>query len=86
MAEKDPPFGHGGNVQASPASPPWKDCLDGTPRQVFAHYKELEEVGLAAPQVTYLMHELKQKGLPVDVDATTMEEAKASILNVFGAK
>ena len=60
--------------------------LDGTPRQVFAHYKELEEVGLAAPQVTYLMHELKQKGLPVDVDATTMEEAKASILNVFGAK
>lgn len=60
--------------------------LDGTPRQVFAHYKELENVGLAAPQVTYLMHELKQKGLPVDVDATTMEEAKASILNVFGAK
>lgn len=60
--------------------------LDGTPRQVFSHYKELEEVGLAAPQVTYLMHELKQKGLSVDVDATTMEEAKASILKVFGAK
>ncbi len=60
--------------------------LDGTPRQVFAHYRELEEVGLAAPQVTYLMHELKRKGLPVDVDATTMDEAKASILNLFGAK
>ena len=33
MTEKGPPLGHGGNVQASPASPPWKDCLDGTPRQ-----------------------------------------------------
>lgn len=60
--------------------------LDGTPREVFAHYRELEEVGLAAPQVTYLMHELKRKGLPVDVDATTEEEAKVSILQAFAAK
>lgn len=60
--------------------------LDGTPREVFAHYKELEEVGLAAPQVTYLMHELHRKGIPVDVDATTKDEAKASILKIFGAK
>lgn len=60
--------------------------LDGTPREVFAHYKELERVGLAAPQVTYLMHELHKKGLPVDVNATTKDEAKASILKVFGAK
>ena len=57
--------------------------LDGTPREVFRHYKELESVGLAAPQVTYLMHELRKKGLPVDADATTREEAKASILNLF---
>lgn len=60
--------------------------LDGTPREVFTHYKELEAVGLAAPQVTYLMHELRRKGLPVDVDATTKDEAKASILKLFGAK
>ncbi len=60
--------------------------LDGTPREVFAHYKELEAVGLSAPQVTYLMHELRKKGLPVDVNATTMEEAKDSILKLFGAK
>lgn len=60
--------------------------LDGTPRQVFSHYKELEQVGLAAPQVTYLMHDLKEAGLPVDVNTTTLEEAKASILKVFGAK
>ena len=40
-------------------------------------------VGLAAPQVTYLMHELREKGLRVDLDATTVEEAKQSILAVL---
>ena len=53
---------------------------DGTPKEVYAHYKELEAVGLAAPQVTYLMNELAQKGLPVDTRATTVKEAAQSIL------
>lgn len=57
---------------------------DGTPKEVFAHYKELEEVGLAAPQVTYIMHELKEKGLQVDTSATTIEEAKKEILKALG--
>lgn len=56
---------------------------DGAPRDVFAQYKHLEAVGLAAPQVTYLMHELREKGLPVDLDATTVEEAKNSILHAL---
>ncbi len=56
---------------------------DGTPREVFSHYRTLEEMGLAAPQVTYLMHELAEAGLPVDADATTVEEAKASILQAL---
>ena len=54
--------------------------MDDTPKEVFKRYKELEEIGLAAPQVTYLMHELKENGLSVDLDATTIEEAKRSIL------
>ena len=54
--------------------------LDGAPKEVFRHYKELEAVGLAAPQVTYLMHDLKAQGLNVELDATTVEEAKKSIL------
>lgn len=54
--------------------------LDGAPKEVFRHYKELEAVGLAAPQVTYLMHDLKAHGLDVELDATTVEEAKKSIL------
>ena len=57
--------------------------LDGTPKEVFTHYKELEEVGLACPQVTYVMHDLKEAGFTVDVDATTVEEAKRSILQAL---
>ncbi|MCI5614298.1 MAG: energy-coupling factor transporter ATPase [Agathobacter sp.] len=53
---------------------------DDTPKEVFRHYKELEMVGLAAPQVTYFIHELKEKGWNVDLSATTVEEAKATIL------
>ncbi len=57
--------------------------FDGTPRGVFHHYKELEQVGLAAPQVTYLMHELKGKGLDVNTEATTVAEARESLLEVL---
>ena len=56
---------------------------DGTPREVFAHYKELEEIGLAAPQVTYILHQLRDRGLNVDVDATTIAEAAETILNAL---
>jgi energy-coupling factor transport system ATP-binding protein len=53
---------------------------DGTPKEVFSHYRELEEVGLAAPQVTYIMHELHKRSFAVDTQATTIEEAAKSIL------
>ena len=59
--------------------------FDDIPRKVFAHYKELEEMGLAAPQITYIMHELKAKGFAVDAEATTIEEAKNSILQALKA-
>ena len=49
----------------------------------FSHYKELEKMGLAAPQITYIMHALKEKGLAVDADATTVGEAKNSILQAL---
>lgn len=57
--------------------------LDGTPKEVFRHYKELEEVGLAAPQVTYVMHDLKDRGFDVSPDATTIEEAADEIMRSF---
>lgn len=57
---------------------------DGIPKEVFRHYKELEAVGLAAPQVTYLMHELRDLGLQLSTDPTTVEEAKEEILRMCG--
>lgn len=57
-----------------------KVFADGTPKEVFMKYKELEKIGLAAPQVTYVMNELKEKGIDVDTTATTVAEAKDSIL------
>ena len=54
--------------------------LDGTPREVFRHCKELEKVGLAAPQVTYVMHDLKERGFDLSPDATTIEEAADEIM------
>ena len=57
--------------------------FDNTPREVFSHYKELETVGLAAPQVTYIMQALKKNGLDVDTDITTIQEAKTAILKAM---
>lgn len=54
--------------------------FDDVPKMVFRHYKELEEVGLAAPQITYIMQALKAKGLRVDTDITGVEEARDAIL------
>ena len=64
-----------------------KGCVafDGQPKEVFSHYKELEEMGLAAPQVTYIVHKLKAKGLPVETDAITIEEAAKDILAALKA-
>lgn len=61
-------------------------CLmyDDVPREVFAHYRELEKIGLAAPQVTYIMHALKERGMDVDTDAITIEEGFRSICKAFG--
>ncbi len=58
-------------------------AFNDTPHKVFEHYKELEAMGLAAPQVTYVMHELKSRGIPVKTDATTVEEAAEEILKAL---
>ncbi len=56
---------------------------DDEPRNVFGHYKELEEVGLAAPQVTYIMQAFREKGYLVNADVITIEEARDEILRVL---
>ena len=61
-------------------------AFDGKPQEVFSHCRELEEMGLAAPQITYIMQALCKAGLPADVSAITVEEAKKSILQALGRR
>lgn len=55
-------------------------AYDGTPAEVFSHYRELEKLGLMAPQVTYVIEGLVKRGIFLPHNAITVEQAVASIL------
>ena len=57
--------------------------LDGNTKEVYAHYKELEEIGLLAPQVTYILNDLKEKGMDINTDITNPKEAAQEIIRVL---
>lgn len=57
--------------------------FDASPKEVFRHYEELEEMGLAAPQITYLFHDLRSGGVEIENEAATVEEAKKAILSLW---
>lgn len=56
------------------------------PKKVFSHYQELEKIGLAAPQVTYIMHDIREAGFAVGVTATTVKEAADEIMEALRKK
>lgn len=58
-------------------------AFDDTPRNVFTHVDELEKMGLSAPEVTYIVRKLKDKGFPLPADILTVEEAKEAILKAL---
>lgn len=58
--------------------------FDDTPRKVFRHYKELEAIGLAAPQITYVVHTLREHGICIDEELITVEETRDAILKLLG--
>ena len=58
--------------------------FDAPPKEVFRHYKELEAIGLAAPQITYIVQGLKEHGVPIADDITTVAEARDAILQLLG--
>lgn len=60
--------------------------FDDVPKNVFKHYKELEKMGLAAPQITYVVHELREHGVEIADDLTTVEEARDAILKALNRK
>ena len=57
--------------------------LDGTPKEVFSHKQELEEIGLAVPTVTDIMHQVKELGYPVDESVTTLSDAAEALVNLY---
>ena len=57
---------------------------DGRPEEVFSHYRELEHIGLMAPQVTYVMEGLAGWGISLPHNAITVEQAVKSILSAAG--
>lgn len=59
---------------------------DDIPRIVFGHYTELEKMGLAAPEVTYIMHDLRERGIPIPKDIINIDEARDAIVRAFSEK
>ena len=53
--------------------------FDGTPKEVFKHYEELEELGLSAPQVSYLVQRLRRAGMLLSDEITTVAEARDAL-------
>lgn len=58
-------------------------ALQGKPEEVFKEVDTLEEIGLAVPQVTYLMKKLKEKGLPVSDEVYTIKQAKEELMKIL---
>ena len=56
---------------------------DDTPKSVFRNYKELEKIGLRAPQITYLVHRLKKEGIDIDTDITKLSEAREALIRLI---
>lgn len=56
---------------------------DDTPKSVFKNYKELEKIGLRAPQITYLVHRLKKEGIDIDTDITKLSEAREALIRLI---
>lgn len=57
--------------------------FQGTPREVFAHGDELEQMGLGVPQVTRVFHRLRTLGADIDPSVFTVAQAKAAILHAL---
>ena len=58
-------------------------ALEGTPAKVFKEVETLENIGLAVPQVTYLMRELKRRGFNVSDEIYTIKQGKEELLRIL---
>lgn len=60
-----------------------KVILKDTPKEIFKNSEVLENIGLGAPQITYLMKKLKEKGFDVNTDIFTVDAAKEELMKFF---
>ncbi|CDF58855.1 energy-coupling factor transporter ATPase [Thermobrachium celere] len=60
-----------------------KNILQGTPKEVFKNVETLEKIGLAVPQVKYLVNSLNRKGFNINEDIITVSEARDAILKIL---
>ena len=60
-------------------------CCD-TVAKVFSRSAELQQIGLAVPQVTRVCDMLREKGLPLSPDIYTIAQAKEQILTLYRRK
>ena len=61
-------------------------AFDGTPRQIFAHQKKMEAIGLGVPKVVELSNRLREQGWEISEDILTLEEMKEAILKEWRKK
>lgn len=61
-------------------------AYDGTPEEVFSHYKELERIGLQAPQVTYVMEGLAAKGIKLPHNAINVRQAVDAVYTAYRSR
>ena len=60
--------------------------MDNSPREVFRHAWELQQIGLVIPQVTRVFLRLRELGVPVDSSVYTVEQAARELLRLKGGK
>ena len=60
--------------------------LSGTPKEVFSKNDELKAIGLSVPPVTALMQELHRRGLALDPDKLSLDEAEEELVNYLQRK
>lgn len=57
--------------------------MQGTPEEIFAHYQELEDMGLGAPQMSYLIRDLRAAGFTLTTRPDTVKEACEAICRLY---
>ena len=59
--------------------------LDDTPEEVFSHVEQMKQIGLDVPQVTELVYELQQAGIPLDSHIITEDACVQALLEQLGS-